>query len=73
MKDLEGVGNISSTFKTISYLKNNGFDYMILVHDPVYQGVKSDIFITNNNSDDYEVEHDVMVFPNDEQKSVSVC
>ena len=43
---------------------------MILVHDPIAQGVKSDIFITHDNSEDYEIEHDVVVFPDDEQKQV---
>ena len=42
---------------------------MILVHDPIAQGVKSDIFITHDNSDDYEIEHDVVVFLEDEKKT----
>ena len=49
----------------ISYLKNNGFHYMILVRDPILQGVKSDIFITDDNEDDYYVEPDVLMFPDD--------
>ena len=44
---------------------------MILVYDPVCQAVKLDIFIIYDSSDDYEVEHDVVVFPNDEQKEVN--
>ena len=39
-------------------------------HDTICQGVKSDFFITNDNSDEYEVEHDVVVFPDDEQTVV---
>ena len=70
MKELEGVGKLSSTGKIISYLKNNGFYYMISFHAPVFQGVKSEIFITEDNSDDYEVEHDVVVFHDDEQKEL---
>ena len=50
MKDLDRVENFSSTDKIIIYLKNNGFDYMILFYDPVFQCMKSDIFITANNS-----------------------
>ena len=40
---------------------------MILVHDPISQGVRSDIFITGDNADEYEVEPDVIVFSDDEQ------
>ena len=43
---------------------------MILVHNPIAQSVKSDIFITHDNSEGYEIEHDVVVFPDDEQKQV---
>ena len=43
---------------------------MILVHDFIAQGVTSDIFITRDNSEGYEIEHDVVVFPDDEQKQV---
>ena len=53
LKALDGLGKTSATDKTIHYLKKNGFDYMILVHDPVAQGVKSDIFITTDKSEDY--------------------
>ena len=49
-------------------MKKNGVDYMILVHDPVCQGVKSDIFITKDNSEEYQVEPVVVGFPYDEKK-----
>ena len=67
LKELEGVGKLSSTEKTISNLKKKIFNYMILVHDSVCQSVKSYIFIIDDNSDEYEVEPDVVVFTDDEQ------
>ena len=71
LKELDGVVKLCTTDKTISYLKNNSFDYMILGHDPVFKGVKSDIFITKDNSDEYQVEPDMVGFHNDEQKKVN--
>ena len=43
---------------------------MILVHDPISQSFKSDIFITYDNANEYEVEPYVVVFPDDEQNTV---
>ena len=66
LKEINNIEALSSSDKMVKYLNDNGFDYMILLHDPIISAVVNDSHLQNLSS-----EHNVIDFPLNEQTQVN--